>query len=84
MTNSADPDQLASSKPTGLDLHCLQRQGISSFSRTRVNAYMNSKSSDLPTNWYKSRPWWLNWMRRLTGDQEVAGSTPAEVGNILS
>ena len=23
-------------------------------------------------------------MRRLTGDQEVAGSTPAEVGNILS
>ena len=22
-------------------------------------------------------------MRRLTGDQEVAGSTPAEVGNIL-
>ena len=25
-----------------------------------------------------------NWMRRPTGDQEVAGSTPAEVGNILS
>ena len=23
------------------------------------------------------------WMRRPTGDQEVAGSTPAEVGNIL-
>ena len=23
-------------------------------------------------------------MRRLTGDQEVAGSTPAQVGNILS
>ena len=31
-----------------------------------------------------SRPWWLSKMRRLTGDQEVAGSTPAEVGNILS
>ena len=30
------------------------------------------------------RPWWLSWMRRPTGDQEVAGSTPAEVGNILS
>ena len=29
-------------------------------------------------------PWWLSWMRRPTGDQEVAGSTPAEVGNILS
>ena len=32
MANSADPDQ-----PTDLDLHCLQRQGISGFSRTRVN-----------------------------------------------
>ena len=31
IANSADPDQLASS-----DLHCLQRQGISGFSRTRV------------------------------------------------
>ena len=34
MTNSADPDQLASEEPTDLDLHCLQRQVISS---TRVN-----------------------------------------------
>ena len=31
-----------------------------------------------------SRPRWLSWMPRPTGDQEVAGSTPAEVGNILS
>ena len=30
------------------------------------------------------RPRWLSWMRRPTRDQEVAGSTPAEVGNILS
>ena len=30
------------------------------------------------------RPRWLSWIRRPTGDQEVAGSTPAEVGNILS
>ena len=29
-------------------------------------------------------PRWLNWMRRPTRDQGVAGSTPAEVGNILS
>ena len=29
-------------------------------------------------------PQWLSWMRRPTGDQEVAGSTPAEVSNILS
>ena len=35
MTNSADADQLAS-KPTYLDLYCLQRQGISGFNRTRV------------------------------------------------
>ena len=26
-------------KPTDLDLHCLQRQGISGFSRTRVNGF---------------------------------------------
>ena len=30
------------------------------------------------------RPRWLSWMRCPTGDQEVAGSTPAKVGNILS
>ena len=36
MANCADPDQLASEKPTDLDLHCLQRQGISGFSMTRV------------------------------------------------
>ena len=29
------------------------------------------------------RPRWLSWMRRPTGDQEVTGSTPTEVGNIL-
>ena len=32
---SADPDQLAS-KPTDLELHCLQSQGISRFSRAKV------------------------------------------------
>ena len=31
-----------------------------------------------------SRPRWLNWMRHPIGDQEVAGSTPAEVGNRIS
>ena len=33
MPNSVDPDQL----PTDLDLHCLQMQGISGFSRTMIN-----------------------------------------------
>ena len=46
MANSVDPDKLASSwllqkptlkKPTDLDLYCLQKQGISGFSRMRVN-----------------------------------------------
>ena len=37
MTNSADLGQMDLQKPTDLDLHCLQRQGISRFSRTRVN-----------------------------------------------
>ena len=32
----------------------------------------------------RCRPQWHSWMRRPTGDQEVAGSTPAEVDNILS
>ena len=36
MANSVDPDQLASSD---LDLHCLQKQDISVFSRTRVNSF---------------------------------------------
>ena len=48
MAHSADPDQLASSganlkKPTDLDLHCLQRQGISGFSRTRVNIALDKE-----------------------------------------
>ena len=36
MTNSTDLK-----KPTDLDLHCLQRQGISGTSRTRVNVDLN-------------------------------------------
>ena len=39
MANSVDPDRLASKKPTDLDLYCLQRQGISGFSRTRVKVF---------------------------------------------
>ena len=36
-------------KPTDLNLHCLQRQGISGFSRTRVNKYDTKMSSELKT-----------------------------------
>ena len=40
-----------------------------------------------PLGWFNQTccwPWWLSWMRRPTGDQEVTGSTSAEVGNIPS
>ena len=45
---SADPDQLASS--AGLDLHCLQRQGMSRFSRTRVKTIQWNNSPKLESN----------------------------------
>ena len=45
--NSADTDQLASSEVTDLDLHCLQRQGVSRFSRTRVKIKFYCRE------WYK-------------------------------
>ena len=48
------------------------------FGTTLTPAYdLEVKVTDLEIQW-------LSWMRRPTGDQEVAGSTPAEVGNILS
>ena len=44
MANSADQDQ----KPADLDLHCLQRQDISGFRRTRVKIeYRLTKGSDM-------------------------------------
>ena len=50
MANSADPDQLASSEPTDLDLHCLQRQDISWFSRTRVKPFPSPLPTPTPTH----------------------------------
>ena len=38
-TNSADPNQ----KLTDLDLHCLQRQGIFGYSRTRVKIILKGE-----------------------------------------
>ena len=45
---------------------------------------MGSKTASYIASDKGGRPQWLSWMRRQTGDQEVAGSTPAEVCNILS
>ena len=60
MANSADPDQLASSEATDndLDLHYLQRQDISGFSRTRVNKSMYCEYSfELTQQWHEmSKP----------------------------
>ena len=41
-------------------------------------------SNTTPWHLTHGRHRWPSWMRRPTGDQKVAGSTPAEVGNILS
>ena len=51
MANSADPDQLVLQKPTDLDLHCLQRQGISGHSRTRVKAELYPTFQHLNGQW---------------------------------
>ena len=48
MANSADPDQLASEKPTDLELQCLQEQGISGFSRTSLTVYILKVIVTLP------------------------------------
>ena len=42
MANSADQISWFLQKPTDLDLYCLQRQGISGFSRTKVNFSMKT------------------------------------------
>ena len=49
MTNSADPDQLASQKPTDLDLHCLLRRGTSCSARERLSV-PHTQGTRLPTS----------------------------------
>ena len=50
MTNSVDPDQLASEEPTDLDLHCLVRQGMSCSAREGLRMIF-TEASDLSI-WY--------------------------------
>ena len=40
MANSADPDQLASQKPTDLALHFLLRQGMSCSAKEGLSLYI--------------------------------------------
>ena len=42
MTNSADPDQLAS--PTDLDLHCLLRQGMLCSEREELKSLLGERT----------------------------------------
>ena len=58
MTNSVDPDQLASKKPTDLELHCLQRQDISGFSRTRVKDSEKNTGGKTPRAAAPGDPQW--------------------------
>ena len=53
---------------------------VTSWGLTRKQRFQLQAVCTIPSR----RPRWLSWMRRPTGDQEVAGSTPAEIGNILS
>ena len=48
-----------------------------SLNDTSTNDIVSFEQLDLNLNKGNSRPRWLSWMRRPTGDQEVAGSTPA-------
>ena len=61
MTNSVDPNQLAYEdfflflkKPTDLDLHCFQKQGISGFSRKRVKYGISKNILHFNALWYFS------------------------------
>ena len=45
MTNSADPDQLASSEATDLDIHCLLRQGMTCLARGGLKGVVLSDKS---------------------------------------
>ena len=51
-------------KPTDLDLHCLQRQGISALSRTRVKIliYIRNRAKGVCNCWlgdeWKTKPWY--------------------------
>ena len=64
MTNSADPDQLK--KPTDLDLHCFQRQGIrvhqdkGKFSRKPSSYFISIPAFDPFGTPYKI----LRWLRK--------------------
>ena len=67
-TNSADPDQLASSEATDLDLHCLQRQGIFGFSRyhTRdkmISLYYHTRAKMIKYWCRASEKMILHWYR---------------------
>ena len=52
-------------KPTDLDLHCLQRQGISGFSRTRVK--YSKCNLGIQKYWYVVLLQYTGWFDLITG-----------------
>ena len=57
-------------------------QNVCLLSKTRFALKEKKFALSLGAN--SCRPRWFSWIHRPTGDQEVAGSAPAEVGNILT
>ena len=69
MTNGVDSDQLASEKPTDLDLHCLLRQGMSCLAReglsgTRFTQFEANGLADKLDFSVTSQMLRKNWSRR--------------------
>ena len=62
-------DRVTSPESVSIPLHIIWPMKDCSFSSICKILYTCSCQ---PANW----PRWLSWMRRPTGDQEVAGSTP--------
>ena len=77
VANNVNPDHLIHSVESDMGLHCLLTYVCPNIFQT----YFHLKSQLIKTNLPASV---AQLDARLTGDQEVASLTPAEVGNILS
>ena len=80
MANSADLDQLA--KPTDLDLHCLQRQGIPGFSWVKSLICLDADQFDPQPQEHKADALSLEpmcWLKKKCNDKQLqailSGST---------
>ena len=58
-------------KPADLDLHCLQRQGISGFSRTRVNGHYYKTLHNGQNDYLLQPLFWLVGLRDYMSKENV-------------